>query len=116
MISARSRQDDGSYVRIEVDSRVTDAAHTLFGHLIGDGCPKGGFSLCAICRLADNGDWSSALRRVWPQDADYDRASAALLDGFKAARLGGLVDRVELVSPGYSPARKRLLRDGEPEF
>lgn len=116
MILARSRQDDGSFVRIEVDSRVTDAAQTLFGHPVGDDCPKGGFNLCPICRLADNGDWASALRRVWPQDADFDQASAALLDGLKAARRGGLVDRVELVSPGYSPARRRPLRDGEPDF
>jgi hypothetical protein len=115
-IFGRSRQDDGSFVRIEVDSRVTDAAQNLFGHAFGDECPQGGFNLCPICRLADSGDWASALRRIWPRDEDYDRACAALYDGYKAARLGGLVDRVELVSPGYSPARKRPLRDGEPEF
>lgn len=116
MILARSLQDDGLFVRIEADSRVTDAAQTLFGHRFGDECAKGGYSLCPICRLADNGDWASALRRIWPRDDDYNRASAALFDGFKTARLGGLIDRVELVSPGYSPARKRPLRDGEPEF
>ena len=118
LLLQRERQTDGSYVQIgEVDPRVLIAAANAFGHVLGDLCTEGGFRNCQICRLADNGDWESALRRVEPVDSEYDIACAAMTDGFKAARAGGLVPRIELHT-GNQPRgyKKRPLRDGEPAF
>ncbi len=117
LILRRERQADDSYASIDVDSRVCIAAQNTFGHCFGDDCPDGGFTGCAVCRLADSGDWESALRRIEPLDTDYDIACAAMTDGFKAARAGGLAPRIELYPRGLRPTpRKRPLRDGEPEF
>ena len=120
MILGRAQQDDRSYVSLELDPNVRDAAQTLFGHAFGDECLRGGFTLCPICRLADSGDWESALRRVALDQ--YSTACAALVDGYKAARRGGLITKVEpQEDPWLSPRRpvahaKRPLRDGEVEF
>ena len=120
MILGRAQQDDRSYVSIELDPNVRDAAQTLFGHSFGDECLRGGFTLCPICRLADSGDWESALRRVALDQ--YSTACAALVDGYKAARRAGLITKVEpKEDPWLSPRRpivhaKRPLRDGEVEF
>jgi hypothetical protein len=118
LLLQRERQNDGSYVQIpEVDPRVITAAQNAFGHSFGDLCPEGGFTSCYICRLADNGDWESALRRVEPIDMQYDITCAAMTDGFKAARAGGLIPKIE-IHPRSQPLgyKKRQLRDGEPAF
>lgn len=117
LILRRERQPDGSYSPLEVDPRVCIAAQNTFGHQFGDECPNGGYMGCPICRLADAGDWESALRRVEPTDADYDIACAAMFDGFRAARGGGLAPQIDLYPRGPRPSpRRRPLRDGEPEF
>ncbi len=103
MILRRELKPDGSYQSIEVDDRVTDAAQHMFGHAFGDDCVKGGFTVCAICRLADGGDWESALRRVALND--YGMTCAALLDGYKAARRGGLIVRIGPPTDPWSTPR-----------
>jgi hypothetical protein len=118
LLLQRERQSDGSYVQIgEVDPRVTTAAQNAFGHSFGDLCSDGGFTSCPICRLADNGDWESALRRAEPVDLHYDITCAAMTDGFKAARAGGLIPKIEIEPRSYKLGHKRRpLRDGEPAF
>ena len=88
------RIEDGTLVRIsgDIPSEVADAAAALFGHDI-ENCDR---RACEVCRLIREGDWPRALRAA--AGVDHDVAAAALVDGYRAARKGGLVPAVQPVA------------------
>ncbi len=83
-IIARGEANEYSDV---VPTAVREAAVRLVGHDVGH-CDRP----CAVCIAGRSGDWTRAIRLAAGDDAEV--AVAALADGYRVARRGGLIPAV----------------------